>query len=123
MNEKDLIAVVEAELLTELSNRLREFFSDKITTYEAHYRDLDDFPKEFFTRKETLNPRSAITPIAQVNIVANVSFHLVAQQIALLFHARKNINKQEVLNTTFDNIRRLVVTYMHSMQEGEHDEG
>lgn len=127
LDPESFLQVAEAALLTELGDKLKTHFSPKIVEYRKVSGErgglLIGESDELYERLELDNPRSAIKPLAQVNMVANVSFHLLAQQLAVFFGARPEVNKEAVFDTTFDNIRRLTAYYVKLLKEEEQHEG
>ena len=112
MDPKQFLELTESALLKDIGERLHSFFSGKTSAYEP-----TEDGSGLYKKVECDNPRSAVLPIAQVNMVANVTFHLMAQQLAVLFHQRPTIDKEKVFQTTMDNVRRLTVYYMSLVTE------
>jgi hypothetical protein len=104
MTPQEFLEVTQASLLSHLGEELHKFFAPEI---------------EKLDKASIPNPRSAIKPIAQLNMVANVTFHLMAQQLALVLHEMPELNREKVLKTTFENIRKLVNQYSKEIQKEE----
>jgi hypothetical protein len=116
MDPKTFLELTESQLLTETGEMLRGFFSKELVEYKP---TSTEGTYEKVTRP---NPRTSIYPMAQINMISNVIFHIMAQQLAILFYERPNISRQEVFETTSDNIRRLVVKYLKDIKEGKEEE-
>jgi len=145
MNPKEFLEVTEAALLTHLGEELHKFFAEYNTIYtswdEAQvnagslrvlYQCQDGasfvplppaLQKMLLFKREEKNPKSSILPVAQCNMVANATFHLLAQQIAIVLHEMPNLNVEKVLETSFANIRKLVARYQKEIQEEEAKNG
>jgi len=115
MTPQEFLEVTQASLLSHLGEELHKFFSENRIEY---LRD-DQATSNSYLKYETPNPSSSIKPIAQLNMVANVTFHLMAQQLALVLHEMPELNREKVLKTTFDNIRKLVNQYSKEIQKEE----
>lgn len=151
MHPKEFLQVTEAKLLTALGEKLHNFFDEYLPLYtpwneaqkearelktlyqkvgEDKYQPLPATLQDllYFKRSE-VNPAAAVQPIAQCNMAANATFHLMAQQIAIVLHGMPDLNKEKVFETTFGNIRKLVENYAKDIQEEEakhgetHDQG
>lgn len=153
MNPKEFLQLTEAKLLTHLGEQLHEFFKDRTTLWtpwdEAQsnagelktlyqrvsedskfgiqVNDHQPLPpnlqKLLYLKREEMNAASAVQPLAQCNMVANVTFHLMAQQIAIVLHEMPELNKEKVLETSFENIKKLVVRYSKEIREEEKRNG
>ena len=140
MDPKAYIAMTEAELLTDLGERLHYFFAethplwtswddaqegagDLKVLYQKTEKGFEPLPpnlqKILFFKREEANKASAIQPIAQLNMVANVTFHLMSQQLALILHEMPEMNKEKALKTTFENITKLVNRYEEEIQKAD----
>ena len=118
MDPKTFLELTEAALLKDIGERLHLFFSPE----SVEYKQIPGNEQNLYEKVSENNPRSAVLPLAQVNMVANVTFHLMAQQLAMLFHQRPEIDKDKVFQTTLDNVRRLVAYYTGVIKEGKPDE-
>lgn len=120
------LQVAESGLLKEIGDNLKTYFAPTTTTYQKVVGERGGLvigeSDNLYEKIEVQNPRSVILPLAQVNMVANVSFHLLAQQLAVFFGTRPEINKEAVFSTTFDNIRRLTAYYVKLLKEEGPDE-
>lgn len=128
LDPQTFLELTEAALLKDIGERLRSFFDEYQETY-VHQDHTDEFytavnGEDFeqihgglYKLRREKNPRSAIQPMAQINMVANVTFHLMAQQLALLFASRPGINKKEVYDTVLANVKKLVAQYTEAMKE------
>jgi hypothetical protein len=112
MDPKIFLALTEEALLVEVSKLFREFFAEDTVIYEPDLEHDGSYKKRL-----DKNVRSTILPLAQVNMIANVTFHLMAQQMALLFLERPNIDRKKVFETAGENIKRLTVHYLKLMKE------
>lgn len=138
MDLKTFLELTEAALLKDVGERFKSFFSD----YSDEYVKWDECQKEagglktlwqdheshmpepsfvrlpealqalLYFKRSAKNPRSAVTPMGQVNMMANVTFHLMAQQLALLFTRQPDMSRIRVFDTAFDNVRKLTKTYL-----------
>lgn len=140
MHPKQFLEITEAKLLTALGEKLHEFFEDFSTIYSSWnevqaeagplktlYQNINGafqpMPENlqallYFQRQE-VNPSAAVQPLAQCNMVANATFHLMAQQIAIVLHGMPELKRETVLNTTTENIGKLVEVYLKEIQEKE----
>jgi hypothetical protein len=112
MDQKTFLDLAEVSLLKETGENFIKFFGDTRTEYDPDLNQAGNFLK-----REIQNPFSAILKGGQINTIANVTFHLMAQQIAMVLHTRQNVSKEKIFETTFENIRRLVVRYSQAMRE------
>jgi hypothetical protein len=137
--------VTEAKLLTSLGESLHDFFADFKPLYtpwneaqkdagelrnlyqkvgENQYQPLPTVLQNLlFFKGEEVNPAAAVQPIAQCNMVANVTFHLMAQQIAIVLHGLPELDKEKVFATSFENIKKLVNEYEKEIQKEEGKDG
>jgi len=143
MHPKEFLEVTEASLLSHLGEELHRFFADRKplwtpwdeaqhdagglrTLYQQVDGKFEPLPASLqallYFKREEMNPASAVQPLAQCNIVANATFHLMAQQIAIVLHEMPELNKEKVLQTSFENIRKLVTRYMKAIVEETQDE-
>jgi hypothetical protein len=114
------IKQAEADLLKHIGEELKKFFDATAITYREDGRDCADPDGSFSTvyrMEKHGNPRSLISPMAQVNMVANVTFHLMAQQLALLFLSKPQLSRVETFETAFDNVRALTMQYTRQIRE------
>ena len=151
MHPKEFLQITEANLLTDLGKEINKFFEDHHEIYTAwdeaqkdagdlkvlyqqinsgNYQALPDgLQSKLFFKRTSANPASSVQPLAQLNMVANVTFHLLAQQLALVLHQMPELNRETVLKTTFENIRKLVSKYTKMVeseketQNEAHDQG
>lgn len=127
LDPQAFLEVTEATLLKEIGEKLRTFFDQESVEYRELEKDvaamLLNGNNTLYEKIAVRNPRSAVMPVAQVNMVANVSFHLLAQQLAVFFSTKPEINKDAVFQTTFDNIRRLTAYYVKLLKEEGQNEG
>jgi hypothetical protein len=144
MHPKEFLEVTEAKLLSHLGDQLHVFFSDRTpiwTSWDEAQKEagplktlyqVDEHGKQnalpvglqklLYFKREEMNPASAVKPIAQCNMVANATFHLMAQQIAIVLHEMPNLDKEKVLQTSYDNIRKLVDKYLEMAKQETHNE-
>lgn len=126
MDPKTFLELTEAALLKDIGERLHTFFAPDTVEYKKAEGDRAGLTiaegDELYDKVVTKNPRSAILPLAQVNMVANVTVHLMAQQLAVLFYQRKEIDRTKVFETTIDNIRRMTAHYMKLVGEESENE-
>lgn len=120
-----MIKETEADLLKHIGEELKSFFNPETIQY-SEWRGPPPFVEEkpqpsLWQRFEQRNPRADIAPMAQINIVANVTFHLMAQQLALLFLSKPGISRTEVYDTAFSNVRALTLQYIKQIREETHE--
>lgn len=145
MDPKAFLELTEATLLTDVSKYLKEYFAgtseiftkwdeaqEQAGPYKELYQKAEDgsyqrIPESLrgllYFKRDSQNPRSAILPMAQVNMVANITFHLMAQQIAVLFALKPGTSREKVFETTFENVRKLVLRYVSTINEEDHGKG
>jgi hypothetical protein len=122
MDPKLFLELTEAGLLKTIGEELKKFFAETSVEYLVEHSPATgdgtkDAENTFYVRREVPNPRNAIHPLAQINMVANITFHLMAQQLAVLFNERPGIDRQQVFTTSGDNIKRLTIHYLKLMKE------
>jgi hypothetical protein len=111
---KDFLKVTEAELLVTVGETLKDAFSPTVTI-PAHVTEDGIFVAE----KTIPNPRATIPAPTQVSIIINVTFHLLAQQLAIMFMTVKSLNRKDVMKTTMDNLKRLTIVYLRDIRDAE----
>jgi len=142
MHPKEFLEITEAQLLSHLGDQLHEFFADRKplwtswdeaqkdagslkTLYQFNEGEYEPLPpalqRILFFRREEMNPASAVKPLAQCNMAANATFHMMAQQIAIVLTEMPELNKEKVLATSYENIRKLVDKYLE-MAKAEKEE-
>ncbi len=112
MKTIEFMELTEAELLKAVGDQLHSFFAPKVSEYRELPREQGSSEELRYEKVEVANPRAAILPVAQVNIVANASFHILATQLAVILHQRPELSAESVYQNTFDNIKRLTARYL-----------
>jgi hypothetical protein len=143
IDPKTFIDATEAALLKDVGERFKSYFNNYLDEYvgwdecqkeagglktlwqdhESHMPEprFEKLPENLqsllYFKRQAKNPRSVITPMGQVNMIANVTFHLMAQQLALLFTQAPDMSREKVYQTAFENVRKLTLTYLNMIRE------
>ena len=143
MKPQEFVEITEAQLLSHLGEQLHEFFGDNRTIWTT-WDDAQDgagvlknlyqfdgtnytqlpaaLQKQLYFKRMQQNPASTIQPVAQCNMVANATFHLLAQQIAIVTAEMPELTMDKVLETSFNNIKKLVDLYADQIKMAQEEE-
>jgi hypothetical protein len=117
-NSQDLNLLIqrdaESKLLLHVGEELKKFFDPKIIRREHYHRDET---KVLVKEVAEDNPFASVPKFAQVNVIANVTFHLLAQQLALFFISQPQESRSDIYEVAFGNIRALTAQYLKQIKE------